>query len=634
MATVEDDRKQRFRFHKDDEILLLQIVLRAKPCPYKISSRDGAIMVAWNSIAEEFKVLCKPRHDGIVPHSRTCRTRTDKLIADFLANRATAHLRPQKQETKEDKVKNSLVTKLAAIQGKIEAPPPDPSDPDNNTAESPIMPGSASGTTQLNTPAHLLTQGSSSVPSSMSDLQLHGHSHSQQQQQQQQQRVSGGLSTTTLMPQSLVNIGSSNGHRMNHGQSPSELLAASSSLLLATTSASGGGLHHSHHQNSSPPNIFSSPGSDQRPRDEGSQQQASASGRKRRGNRNSTFAAAAAPSVSTNQPSTTDYLQRPASAHPEHHAIIPASKRLRSGVIIAQNHSATPTNTFDQQNGNKNNSNSNSNSNSSNSHNNHNNHNNNNNNNSNSNSNSNNIHIPNHARPFPGGMGTSLGSNLPGQDMAILSTMSTVGGNDDGHDEDDDGNEDDGGEDSESDSDGNGTGGYQHDRDDDFGNTDYDGGYGQQDDAEYANQTDASALLSLQNGSFSNIDSSKNNNNNNNNSSRSRNNKSSKRVAKRTTDRGKVAMSKYNREVPSSNWPVPMPPANTNSSNSNEAGSSTAGPGYFVPSQLNAEDRAYLMRTLALEEQRVKVEVEKIALERERLALERSRLQWEMRQMN
>ncbi|KAF9990492.1 hypothetical protein BGZ75_001672 [Mortierella antarctica] len=550
MATVEDDRKQRFRFHKDDEILLLQIVLRAKPCPYKISSRDGAIMVAWNSIAEEFKVLCKPRHDGIVPHSRTCRTRTDKLIADFLANRATAHLRPQKQETKEDKVKNSLVTKLAAIQGKIEAPPPDPSDPDNNTAESPIMPGSASGTTQLNTPAHLLTQGSSSVPSSMSDLQLHGHSHSQQQQQQQQQRVSGGLSTTTLMPQSLVNIGSSNGHRMNHGQSPSELLAASSSLLLATTSASGGGLHHSHHQNSSPPNIFSSPGSDQRPRDEGSQQQASASGRKRRGNRNSTFAAAAAPSVSTNQPSTTDYLQRPASAHPEHHAIIPASKRLRSG------------------------------------------------------------------------------------DMAILSTMSTVGGNDDGHDEDDDGNEDDGGEDSESDSDGNGTGGYQHDRDDDFGNTDYDGGYGQQDDAEYANQTDASALLSLQNGSFSNIDSSKNNNNNNNNSSRSRNNKSSKRVAKRTTDRGKVAMSKYNREVPSSNWPVPMPPANTNSSNSNEAGSSTAGPGYFVPSQLNAEDRAYLMRTLALEEQRVKVEVEKIALERERLALERSRLQWEMRQMN
>ncbi|KAF9575653.1 hypothetical protein EC968_002216 [Mortierella alpina] len=625
MAAAEDDRKQRFRFHKDDEILLLQIVLRAKPCPYKISSRDGAIMVAWNSIAEEFKALCKPRHDGIVPHSRTCRTRTDKLIADFLANRATAHLRPQKQETKEDKIKNSLVAKLAAIQGKIEAPPPDPSDPADDAAESPIIPGAVSGTAHLTSPAHLLTQGSSSVPSSLSELQLHGHSHSQQQQQH---RVSGGLPTTTLMPQSLVNIGSSNGHRMNHGQSTSALLAASSSLLLATTNTSGGGLHNnSHHQNSSPPNIFANPGSDQRPRDDGSQQQSSATGRKRRGNRNSTSAVSP---VGTSQAPTSDYLQRPTSVHPERHIITPASKRLRSGAITAQNHSATSANNFDQQNGNKSNSNSNSgsnnnsNSNNNNSHNhNHNHHNHNSNSNSNSNnSNNNNIHVPNHTRPFLGGMGTSLGSSLPGQDTGDLSSVSNVGGNDDGHEEDDDDNDGDEGEDHES---GGTGGGYQHDRDDDFGNV-YDDGYGQQDDAEYANQTDASALLSLQSGSFSNNDNSQSNN--------SRNNKPSKRVAKRAAEREKVTMSKYSREVPSSNWPVPMHPASSNSGNSNEAGSSTAGPGYFVPSQLNAEDRAYLMRTLALEEQRVKVEVEKIALERERLALERSRLQWEMRQMN
>ncbi|KAF9963260.1 hypothetical protein BGZ70_007535 [Mortierella alpina] len=619
MATIEDDRKQRFRFHKDDEILLLQIVLRAKPCPYKISSRDGAIMVAWNSIAEEFKALCKPRHDGIVPHSRTCRTRTDKLIADFLANRATAHLRPQKQETKEDKIKNSLVTKLAAIQGKIEAPPPDPSDPSNNTAESPIMPGSVSGTAQSNTPAHLLAQGSSSVPSSLSDLQIHGHSHSQQQQQQH--RVSGGLSATSLMPQSLVNIGSSNGHRMNHGQSTSDLLTASN-LLLATTNASGGGLHNSHHQNSSPPNLFANPGSDQRSREEGSQPQTSTTGRKRRGNRNST---SAVPPVSTSQTPATDYLQRPASAHPEHHAITPAPKRLRSGAVTAQNHSGTSANTFDQQNGSKSNSNSNNNSNINNTKNNSNNGSNNNN--SNSSGYNSNIHIPNHTRPFLGGMGTSLGSNLPAQDMSGLSSVSNVGGNDDGHDEDDDDNEDDEGDDNESDAGGNGNGGYPHDQDNDFDN-DYDGGYGQQDDVEYAHQTDASALLSLQNGSFSSNDNGKNNNNNN------RSNKSSKRVAKRTADRGKAAMPKYNREAPSPNWPVPMHPASSNNGSGNEAVSSTAGPSYFVPSQLNAEDRAYLMRTLALEEQRVKVEVEKIAVERERLALERSRLQWEMRQMN
>ncbi|KAG0303275.1 hypothetical protein BGZ98_006848 [Dissophora globulifera] len=54
--------------------------------------------------------------------------------------------------------------------------------------------------------------------------------------------------------------------------------------------------------------------------------------------------------------------------------------------------------------------------------------------------------------------------------------------------------------------------------------------------------------------------------------------------------------------------------------------------GFVAPSKMNKGDRDFLMRTLALEENKVKVEVEKIALEREKLALERQRLQWEMRQ--
>jgi hypothetical protein len=47
-----------------------------------------------------------------------------------------------------------------------------------------------------------------------------------------------------------------------------------------------------------------------------------------------------------------------------------------------------------------------------------------------------------------------------------------------------------------------------------------------------------------------------------------------------------------------------------------------------------ADDRAYLLRTLALEEKKVKIEVDKVALEREKLALERRRLEFDMAQVN
>ncbi|GJJ70188.1 hypothetical protein EMPS_02537 [Entomortierella parvispora] len=122
ISSAEDDRKQRFRFHKDDEILLLEIVLQAQPCPYKISARDGTILVAWNKIAEEFKNQCKPRPEGNLPHSRTCRTRCDKMIIDFLAIRASPHLRDKTKESKEEKIKNELLARLATVAGKIQDP--------------------------------------------------------------------------------------------------------------------------------------------------------------------------------------------------------------------------------------------------------------------------------------------------------------------------------------------------------------------------------------------------------------------------------------------------------------------------------------------------------------------------------
>jgi len=152
MSISEDDRKQRFRFHKDDEILLLEVVLQAQPCPYKISARDGTILVAWNKIAEEFKNRCKPRPEGNLPHSRTCRTRCDKMIIDFLAVRAAPHLRDKTKESKEEKVKNELLSTLATLAGKIQDPsqgnpsgnpPPLPSPPFPST--SPPLPPSMVG---------------------------------------------------------------------------------------------------------------------------------------------------------------------------------------------------------------------------------------------------------------------------------------------------------------------------------------------------------------------------------------------------------------------------------------------------------------------------------------------------------
>ncbi|KAG0054055.1 hypothetical protein BGZ83_012044 [Gryganskiella cystojenkinii] len=139
MGTVEDENRkpQRFRFHKDDELLLLNIVLDTKPCPYKISARDGTILLAWNNIAEAFKSRCAPRADGMLPHSRTCKNRCDKMIADYLVVWTTPSLRDISRESKEDRIKFDLVARLAIEAGKITNTSTNPPNEDGSSTSTP-----------------------------------------------------------------------------------------------------------------------------------------------------------------------------------------------------------------------------------------------------------------------------------------------------------------------------------------------------------------------------------------------------------------------------------------------------------------------------------------------------------------
>lgn len=229
MSAAEDERKQRFRFHKEDEILLLQIVLAANPCPYNISSRDGAIMMAWNSIAEEFKDKCVQRLDGKVPLPRTCRTRCDKMITDFLASRASPNLKKQKQESKEDKTKNDLLEQLARLQGRILHDPVTLSSAsDHHVDPDSIATGSGTAGSSAVTSSHLLAQNVASSSSSpltlnVSDTQGQGlvpsHVHPSQH------NTASPVASSGIVPQSTINLG----HRTN--QPTADLLAASAFLL-------------------------------------------------------------------------------------------------------------------------------------------------------------------------------------------------------------------------------------------------------------------------------------------------------------------------------------------------------------------------------------------------------------------
>ncbi|ORZ24820.1 hypothetical protein BCR41DRAFT_348583 [Lobosporangium transversale] len=262
MSSLDDDRKQRFRFHKQDEILLLQIVLRAKPCPYKISSRDGAILVAWNHIAEEFERESVPRPDGKLPHPRTCRTRCDKMIMDFMAMRATPHLRGKKQESEEDRLKNELLEKLASIQGKVMDSEITPSASSSTTATTTAITGTVAGDVDITSgpsstaasAGGLNTTGAGAGPGPGPGTIIPGHilgsSAPSTATATHQQRASVA-STTSLMPQSLNSLGNNSHHRVGHGQSTSELLAASGLMLSSAVPGSSNSLSNNNDGNNS-----------------------------------------------------------------------------------------------------------------------------------------------------------------------------------------------------------------------------------------------------------------------------------------------------------------------------------------------------------------------------------------------
>ncbi|KAF9428725.1 hypothetical protein BGZ94_001325 [Podila epigama] len=119
-----EDRSVRFRFTKDDEILLLRLVLR-DPCPYSITSRDGTIMQAWNKVTQDFSEQCTRRNNGNLPMSKTCRARCDKLLSDYLELRSNPSRDKYKIVSKEDIIKRQLASQLAYMTGKI----PKPEDP-------------------------------------------------------------------------------------------------------------------------------------------------------------------------------------------------------------------------------------------------------------------------------------------------------------------------------------------------------------------------------------------------------------------------------------------------------------------------------------------------------------------------
>ncbi|KAF9583439.1 hypothetical protein BGW38_009454 [Lunasporangiospora selenospora] len=498
MADDDDDRRQRFRFHKDDEILLLEIVLRAKPCPYKISSRDGAIMVAWNTIADEFKNNCKPRPDGKSPLPRTCRSRCDKMIIDYMAMRATPHLRNQKKESREDKTKNDLLAKLAHIQGKVIDPalesapgnpsgasadsagtnivrPPVATTPSTTIAASPtITTGQSSNTNNMITPSHVLAASTSNAIGGSSNSSGNSTPH---------QNYRGATTLRPIAP----NLTTTH-HRV--GQTTADILTATA-LILPT----------------GPTSLPPDPVASQKRRAPGGH-----GGHGQSGNSHST--GSAQESVPNQQQTTAatslGYLQT-GGAQPS-----TGSKRQKTDARNS---------------------------------------------------------VPGYQQPA-----------LPNlTDLSNVSTGGAVAADSDSDDND---------------------GGYQYDGqgtdEADFGNT-FEGN----DDVNEGGLDPTSLILrSSANTAFGSPT----------------NNRQVNRLPKRILSSPPLmGQSKLTRHpsqpqlLSTSKMELPMP---------------------VMPSQLDPDDRSYLMRTLALEEQKVKVEVDKIALEREKLALERTRLQWEMQQTN
>ncbi|KAF9306845.1 hypothetical protein BGZ74_002743 [Mortierella antarctica] len=182
----DDNRQKRFRFHKDDEILLLRLVLSAEPCPYLVNTRDGAIMVAWNNITSDFHAQCTHRPDGILPMPKTCRARCDKMLSDYLAARTNPNTK-YKRVSREDMVKHELLGKLALTLGKvadIEEPVYTANDPIHTANNAPQQSESGSGLAVPKLPSS----------SSSSSAMVPPPSSSSQAKEQFEQRSNAGYS--------------------------------------------------------------------------------------------------------------------------------------------------------------------------------------------------------------------------------------------------------------------------------------------------------------------------------------------------------------------------------------------------------------------------------------------------------
>jgi hypothetical protein len=526
------DRKQRFRFHKDDEILLLEIVLSAQPSPFSISSRDGAIMVAWNNIAEEFQAKCSPRPDGKIPLPRTCRTRCDKMIIDHRASCKRPNSKKPRQESREDRTKNDLLERLIQLQDRLQSGEPDPNDgSDAASDEDTTAVGSGAAGSSTMTPSHLLTQSTTSAPPTLNVAA----SQPQLLQPHPSYRTQPPAASSGLVTQPTINM-----------DTPQSNLLVNSGFLLPVT--------HGNHQVN---NTVSSAIPD-RPSRQASTAMAT---RKRKGNS----------AIETTTTTSVSYSIQQAN-------LAPNTSTPRRQRPIAMKQTPAPMLTLHGQQINTH-------------------------------------HHQSVSRAAVGIMST-LDSSLTGQGLAELSsTMGTV--HEDG---DSDGNDDEEDEEEDDDNDDQGFQDAQEDLENAYEDHDAD------DLVEHAGgHSNVASLIALQNESIP--------------ITRGDTRRGTKRTAPPLSSLPGSSM-KYSRTASnqslqrhasnSSLSKTPLSPLFSGGLFSPPGGGSGGG----FPSYMTADDRAYLMRTLALEEKKVKVEVDKIALEREKLALERRRLEFDMAQVN
>ncbi|KAI1302107.1 hypothetical protein EDD11_005736 [Mortierella claussenii] len=596
MSVAEEDKKQRFRFTKQDEILLLQIVLRARPCPYKISSRDGAILVAWNNIADVFERESVRRPDGKLPHPRTCRTRCDKMIVDYLAMRASPYRKGKKEESADDRLKSELLERLANIQGKVVDPnaanSQEEAGPSGNGANAgtagaavtDVTNGDVSAAAAAAVAAVTAVGVSGGLGASGSSLVTPGHllAHVPIAGASFQHRGSTA-SATGLTPQSLVTLSNSNnsnnnssnnsnnGNRVGHSQSTSELLTASG-LLLSTSGVPG--VHSDHHHHNSPnPFLGTGSGVHSRAGRANALSTSSANSRKRTTNGSATSAVAALTTAAS--ASSLNYLPRTSASSnssTSHHLNLQRrSRAINKRRSIPLNSGALGTPYGQSSSG-------------------------------------------HHSNPSRAGGGLGFASSLSGQDLAGLSGLVPM-------EDSEEGNDDDNGEDDEDD------GGFQDARED-FSN-DYDHDFDAAGDMSGVDEhhdghVDVSSLMPRTNS---------------NNRGGEAPNKNAR--GKSVGDGGSGSSSFLSKmQARSGRFRRTSSNQGLQRHHSGKIGKfdlslgGGLGSGLVLPSQLAPEDSNFLMRMLALEERRANNKFEEIEVDRGWLALEREYIEREMNSTN